>query len=293
MNKALKKYNINPRGYEKIGNVTFINTNEGKYVYKKEKINPEILEYLHSRNFDYFPKLISSKNDEYEIYKYIDEYNIPKQQKILDLVNLTALLHSKTTHYEEFDKGDYQQIYEDLDGNIRYLYDYYTDLITIIESKVYMSPSEMLLARNISIIYDSLSDTKKRLENWHDIIKDSQKIRKTLNHGNLNLNHFITNEKPYLISWRKAKLENPVFDLYRLYLNHALEFDFEDIFSVYEKNYPLKKEEKMLLYILISFPDIIKLNGSEYQKCKTVQNMVDKLYKTNKLISPENFKTTD
>ena len=195
INEILKGYSLVPTRYEKNGKANIIDTNNGRYVYKESKIDKEILSYLKSRNFDYMPKFINNiKEDEYQITEYMQDYNIPKEQKILDLIFLVSLLHSKTTHYKEIDLNDYEEIYEDIDGNLDYLYSYYTDIITIIESKVFMSPSEYLLARNISKIYESIDNCKNQLESWHELIKNKRKQRNVVLHGNLNLNHFIRNE---------------------------------------------------------------------------------------------------
>ena len=152
INEALRKHSLVANRYEKRGKATIVNTNEGRYIYKDSKIDDNILNYLKSRNFDYLPEIIG-KEEDYQISRYVDGFDIPNEQKMLDLVKLVALLHSKTTHYKEIDINDYEEIYEDLDNNLKFLYGYYTDLITTIESKVYMSPSELLLARNISKIY--------------------------------------------------------------------------------------------------------------------------------------------
>ena len=284
LREELKKYKIHAKSYENKGKATIIKTSDGTFVYKKDKIKKEILTYLKSRNFDYLPEIVSSPDENFEIYKYISDLNIPKEQKILDLIHLIALLHSKTTHYTEINMGDIEQLYEDLDNNLKYLYDYYTDLITIAESKVYMSPSENLLARNISKIYETISEAKERLEHWHALVKEKKKIRKVIIHGNLSLDHFLRKETSYLISWRKAKIDSPVIDLYRLYNHHALDFDFEPIFHEYEKHYPLMSDEKELLNILISLPDIIPINGIEYEKCKQISKLIDKIYKTDYLL---------
>ena len=157
INEILKKYDIKPRKYTKKNKTMIVETEEGKFVIKdKKKDNQYIYDYLKSRNFNYIPKLINEKKDEYEIRNYIESYNIPREQKIIDLIDLVSLLHNKTTHYKEVTEDDYKEIYEDIKNNIEYLYGYYTDMITIIESKVYMSPCEYLVARNISKIYSTL-----------------------------------------------------------------------------------------------------------------------------------------
>lgn len=287
INEILKNKGIKARRYEKKGKVTIIDTKDKKYVYKEGKIESQILNYLKSRSFEYIPSFLNNIQDTYQLSEYISDLNIPKEQKMLDLIRLIALLHSKTTHYKEIDLDYYEQIYEDLDGNINYLYIYYTDLITLIESKVYMSPSESMLANNITKIYQTLSKNKERLDKWHSHIKEKRKERRVVLHNNLKLEHFLESDIPYLISWDKAKIGNPVFDIYKLYQNHILDFDFETLLNEYEKSYPLLKEEKELLFILISMPDLIDFKQDEYTNCKIISKMLDKIYKTEMFLSPE------
>ena len=281
INQALKKYSLVPNRYEKLGNVKIVDTNSGRYVYKEKKLNLDIFDYLRTRSFDYMPSIINDPaDDDYQMTVYLEDLGIPKEQKVLDMILLVALLHSKTTHYKEVDIDDYEQMYDDLDNNINYLYGYYTDLITIIESKVYMSPSEFLLARNIGTIYQTIDSCKDRLENWHKLVKEKRKQRNVVLHNNLKLDHFIRNENPYLISWDKAKIGSPVFDLYKLYKNHALDFEFSDILREYENHYPLMEDEKELFFILISLPDIIEFNDSEYNTCQKISREIDTIFKS-------------
>lgn len=288
ISEVLKENNLTATRYEKKGKVTILDTDKGKYVYKEGNIDNKILSYLKSRNFDYMPDII--QNNGYYLTKYTKNLDIPDEQKIIDLIKLTSLLHSKTTHYKQIDLDDYEEIYDQLDNNLKYLYSYYTDLITLIESKVFQSPSEQLIARNISKIYNIISENKKKLDKWHDSIKEKRKVRNVVLHGNLKLDHFIRNEKSYLISWDKSKIGMPVFDIYKLYQNHALDFDFAPLLKIYENNYPLAKDEKELLHILINMPDIINLKGSEYDRCRKISRFFDKMYKTEKLILPETSK---
>lgn len=286
INEILKKYDLHPRKYKKNKKTTYIETDNGKYIIKKKnKENKYIYDYLKSRNFDYIPKIIN-ENEEYEITTYIEEYNIPKEQKMIDLINLVSLLHNKTTHFKEITEDNYKEIYEDINNNIEHLHSYYEDLITMIETKVYMSPCEYLIARNITKIFETLYFSKKELDNWYDLVKEKTKQRLVVLHNNLELEHFLTNEKKYLISWDKSKIGMPLFDIYKLYKKHALEFEFSEILKLYEKNYPLLEEEKRLLFILISIPQKLELNKSEYENTKEAGKLMDYLYKTEKLISP-------
>lgn len=292
LNEELKKYELKPHRYEKRGKITCIDTTKGRFVIKNNNRNKQILDYLESRNFRYFPKIFNDHSDEYEITEYIEDYNIPDEQKILDLIDLVSLLHNKTTHYKEIDIADYKQIYEDISNNIEYLYSYYTDLITLIETKVFMSPAEYLLARNISKIYGALAFSKSEIEKWYELVKNKKKDRVVVLHNNLDLSHFLRNDNSYLISWDKSKISNPIFDLYKLYKRHSNDFAFSEIFKRYEKNYPLLEEEKKLLFILITLPGKIEFDLTEYELTKKINQLIEQIYRTEALISPYYAKDT-
>ena len=286
INEILKKYNIKPHRYEKNGKVIIVSDEVNKYVIKKNQRNQEIFEYLRNRSFDYYPKILNDSNDSYEISEYIYDDYIPDEQKMLDLIKLVSLLHNKTTHYKEVDFADYKTIYETLSNNIEYLYSYYNDIITLIETKVYMSPSEYLLARNISKIFGSLNFSKQELEKWYKLVENKTKQRVVVLHNNLDLSHFRSNTKNYLLSWDKAKLGIPIFDLYILYKRHGLDFNFEEILKYYESSYKLQEDEKILFFILIALPDKIEFDGTLYEQTKKIGKFLDLSYKTESIISP-------
>lgn len=269
------------------GKIKIVHTDDGIYVLKPKTrdTNRQIIPYLKSRKFEYFPEIIE-ENDDYIMMPYLEDYDIPKEQKMMDLVELMGLLHSKTTHYKDVTEDDYKEIYEDLSNNILYLQTYYEDMITFIENKVYYSPKEYLLARNITKIFSSLYFCKQELELWYDMVKEKREKRITVLHNNLRLEHFIRNEKSYFISLDKAKVDIPVFDFYKLYHRHILEYDFNKIFKKYNKIYPLTDDEKKLLFILVSLPEKLEFTEDEYEDTLKVSKMIDKLYKSEYFISP-------
>lgn len=283
ISEFLKRYNIVPKSYKKNGKVTIIN---GKYVVKnKNRNNNDVLKYLLSRNFNYFPKILSN-NDDYELTEYVEEVDMPEEQKMMDMIDLIALLHNKTTYYKEVDIDDFDKIYDDINNNIIHLYSYYNDVMTIIENKIIYSPSEYLLARNISIIFDTLNFESNLLNKWHNIVKEKRKQRYVVIHNNLDINHFLENQDNYLISWNKSKIDLPIYDLYKLYKKYNLNYDFESLLKRYERSYPLLEEEKILFHILILLPDKIEFNDTEFEMCKKISNVVDNLYKTKDYVLP-------
>lgn len=286
---ALKKYNLRSNHYEIKGNVVFITSKDGKYVVKK-KNNIDIFNYLNSRSFNYYPKYIDT--DKYYIMDYLEEQKMPIEQKMLDLINLTSLLHNKTTFYSNVDFDDYKKNYEELKATINDTINHYENLISHIESVQFMSSAELLLARGISIIFSALNYSNNSLDIWYKIVRDKNRRRHVLIHNNLSLDHFIRSDNAYFISWDKSKIDIPIYDLYKLYKEYAFNFDFKYLFSRYEKNYPLLEEERMLLFILISIPDKITFTDNIYNDCVKIENLIDYLYKTESVISPDNLEDT-
>ncbi len=275
------------------GKVTFVDTDRGSYAMKEmEHDQEEIWNYLRSRNFLYYPEIIRYEN-RILVTKLEQDIAMPKEQKAEDLIDLMALLHQKTTHYKEVDISDYKELYEDISNNIFYLKTYYDDMMTIIESHIIMSPSEYLLARNITLVYSALNFSKEALEKWYEMIKDKRKQRMVILHNHLELSHFIRNQNAYLTSWDKAKFGIPIFDFYKFYKKHCLEFEFDELFKRYERSYPLLEEERLLLFILLALPSKIEWNDSEYAMCQKISNMIDEMIKTEKLISPYNTKNRE
>lgn len=262
-----------------------IENEDTRLVIKKD--NPNILDtynYLLSRSFDYFPKIIYKDND-YNVYEYIEDVNEPSEQRILDIITLTSILHSKTTFYKEVDIDNYKYLYETINKKLEYLFNYYNDIITLIEKNIYMSPSNYIIARNINKIFETINYCKYEVDSWYELIKDKRKIRVVNIHNNLSLDHYIKNDKPYLISWNKNKIDMPIYDLLTLYKKYYLDFDFYELFNYYESRYPLTNEERKMLFILMSIPEKLVLDSSEYKNSIKCRKFFDYIYKTEELIN--------
>lgn len=281
----LKQYELKPKQYRKIGNISIIDTDKGTFVVKKKNNLKKVYDYLDSRSFNYYPFVLNKENEEYEITEYIEEVETPSEQKLMDMIKLVSLLHNKTTYYKEVSEDYYKKIYEDIDNNIEHLNSYYNDLLTTVEAKIYMSPSEYLFARNVSKLFNCLNFSKVQLEKWYEIVKEKRKIRVVVLHNNLDLSHFIRSDKPYLINWDKSKVDIPIFDIYKLYKRVNNYFDFENYLYEYESNYPLLEDEILLLFILISLPDKIEFNEGEYNSCKNINILYENIFRTESLIS--------
>ena len=129
MNNALEvlKRELKPYRLTKKKNVTIIDSTSGTFVVKEKKDNKiaNAYEYLISRNFDYFPKLALEEREEVNVFEYVEDTSMPKEQKAMDMIDLVALLHNKTTYFKEVTEDQYKEIYENLKNNIDNIYFFY------------------------------------------------------------------------------------------------------------------------------------------------------------------------
>ena len=288
--KILDKNDLKVDKYTMKGKTMIVNTPLGQFALKKGNLD-NIYKYLLSRNFEYFPKVIDS-NEDSTIYEFVDDVKYDNEQRAFDLIHTIALLHSKTTYYKDVDIDEYKKIFEETMEKINYIYNYYMDVINVIESKIYMSPSEYLIARNISKIFSCIYFCKNELEQWYEIVKNEKRKRVVTLHNNLKLDNIIRNKSVYLIGWEYSKIDSPIYDFINFYNNYALYFDFRSLLNEYERIFPFKEEEKKLLSVLISIPSKIPNTEKEYNKVKNVRQLLDKIYKTEMLLTPKEKEET-
>lgn len=250
---------------------------------KKNKSLDNVYNYLLSRSFDYFPSVIK-EDDKNFYYQYVEDIKEPKEQKMIDLINLISLLHNKTTFYKEVDLDHYKYIYESISDEIDDTINYYNILMDNIDSTIYMSPSDYLIARNITIIFNALFYAKESINKWYKMVENVRKKRVVTIHNNLSLDHYLKADKPYLISWDKSTQDSPIYDLLSLYKNHYLDFEFSDILKVYLQKYPLTPDEMTLFLTKISIPDKIEYQDSVYQMVVSIRREIDYIYKSRALV---------
>lgn len=283
LTKIYKPYKVSVKGNTKIFNCT-----SGNYVIKnkKNKDIKELYKYLNSRSFKYYPKLIEDNRDEVNVFEYVEDNSIDNEQKLIDLINLISLLHSKTSYYKEITNDKIKEIYEELLGRVEYLEEYLNKIIYEIEDNVFVSPSGNLILINSSKIFSSLTFLKNEIEEWYKISIDTNKMRVSIVHNNLELDHYIKNENEYLISWDNYIIDSPILDIAKLYKNVYLTMDFSNPLKVYMEKFPLNENEKKLLFIMLVMPDEINLTNNELKNISIVRKYLDYIYKTENLIRP-------
>lgn len=288
MNKSIEvlKSIYKPYRYTIKGKSTILETTCGDFIIKpKNKDINELYTYLTNRGFINYPKIIDSSRDEVNVFEYVEDIKLPKEQKCDDLIEIIASLHNKTSYFKEVSEDKFKSIYEDVLSNINYLSNYYNTLYEIGFNEIYASPSNYIFMRNYYKLNSALEYAKSELENWYSLITSETKIRVCLIHNNLELNHLL-NDK--LISWDNYMIDTPVIDIVKLYKKEWNNINFSEILERYMYKFPLLEYEKKLLFILISMPPEIKKSDNEFEKCKMVSEVMDYVFKTEELIRPYN-----
>lgn len=290
MNKSIEvlKSIYKPYRYTIKGKSTILETTCGDFIIKpKNKDINELYTYLTNRGFMNYPKIIDSSRDEVNVFEYVEDIKLPKEQKCDDLIEIIASLHNKTSYFKEVSEDKFKSIYEDIKSNISYLSNYYNTLYEIGFNEVYASPSNYIFMRNYFKINAALEYANSELNNWYSLVTNETKIRVCLIHNNLELNHLLNNK---LISWDNYMIDTPVIDIVKLYKKEWKNINFSEILERYIYKFPLLDYEKKLLFILISLPPQIKKSNNEFEKCKVVSEVMDYVFKTEELIRPYNTK---
>lgn len=273
-----------------INTAKLIEEDNNYYILKPRKIEIEdIYSNLISRNFNNFLSPIEINNS-YEKYEFINELNSSDDDRSNDIVYLMSLLHNKTTSFNEVNENELKTRFEDIIIILDETYEYYSNLQNNIEEEIYMSPAEQLLMNNISKIYYLLNISRKNIEDYYEIISNKKVERKSIIHGNLKINHILESKEKYLISWNNSKKEIPVYDLVKFYKNEYEKIELSSLYENYKSKYKLYKEEENLFISLISIPNIIKLDKTNYIDCININGLVDYVDKTIAFISKQNQK---
>lgn len=265
-------------------------TDNEKRVYKVKKDNKkETYKYLKNKEFNNFLEPLERTN-EYEVYKYIEDTNMPIEDKAIDLINIMTLLHTKTTTYQEIDKAKALSIYEETKEKIIYLQNYYLDLQDYFESKIIPSPAAQLFLRNASKFHKALRFSLYKLESWYKEKNNLTKERITQLHNNLSVEHLLKDKDYYLISWSKATKDYVIYDFINFYKNDHQEIEMTSLFEIYQNKYKYTKEEQLLFECLISIPEKLLFNKSNLVNVIEVRRQVDYIDKTNDFLLKNNEK---
>lgn len=290
--KLIDKYDLEVRGIKEKQKIKIIDTDKGKFVLKRCSSKEKgLYEYLQNKNFHYL--LDKEELDDYNVYPYIHEIKEEQEEKAIDLIYILSILHNKTLFYRNIVIDQVKEVYEEYTNRLDYLNYYYHDLQDVIEQKVYMSPAEYLLIRNISLIYSALNYSKSNLKMWYEEKMNQKKERVVLLHNRPSLDHILIGEDKKLISWDHYTKGSPIFDFLYFYKKNYLEVEMTSLFQMYQSRFSYTSDEFLLFFSLISVPEKIEFTSNHYQNTVQVYHIIKYAEKTKDFVLKEDKKNQE
>jgi hypothetical protein len=271
--------------YTYLKDIKIIDSDGDKVLIKRKKRYDidKIYKYLDDHNINNYLKPFKITDKEL-YFNYLNKKGLDNDEVAKHLMYSLSDLQNKTTIYKEIDKDKLKEEYDIFKSRITYLEEYYFTMQDIIENKVYMSPSEYLFIRNVSIIYKAINYSKNIVDDWYKIMKDKRRERYVYAHGKCELSHFIIADNDYFISLEKAHLERPPFDFINFFKKNFNNTDMISNFRLYQHRYLYKEEEYLYLLINITIPEKIDIYPSSLTKCLELTNFFDRLKLTSEFI---------
>jgi len=226
LKNELSKLGIFITDYVKLNSGLYeIYDGDNKYILKRVEDNG-VYEFFQTQNVNsvLYPLNINGvtkikiNNKDYYIFNYLSEVKYPEKNKVYDLMNALQEIHTSTIiqkkMYPELDIPRFKKMYQFLKGKFEEI----DNFLRLIESKEYYSDIDFMILNRYYTILDIKYYLNKLQTKILDKMESGLEPKICLNHGNPDLNHLI-NKK--LISFNKAKMTIPVYDIALFYINTA------------------------------------------------------------------------
>ena len=265
--------------------VTLLSFKEGKIILKKVNVRTKnIYDFLASQkvtNVLYPLKQFKFENEIYFVYKYVNSYEYPSEKKITDLIDTVHELHKKTgftVRLNDINFKYFYRIYKNLDRIFQTL----EMLIRECEVKTEKTDFEWILLSKYNI-YISVKKMMYQLQRKiHKYLDNHGNAIYTLNHGNLNLNHFVQKK---LISFDNGYTGIFVSDYAKLYvalddIDGAWFKEIEDKINSYGNDF-----YKLYFKFLVLYIYIINLRISSFNSHTIINTYVQIATKINRFLT--------
>lgn len=287
LEECCKKYSIFPKKIKKTSSFTILYEEDATYLLKeKDSFKKELFSYLESIHYPYYLPLLNDYDDSYELYPYLEDKVADFQVKGKQIIQAMSFLHLKSMYIEELDLNKRKELYDGIDKRIEELRVYYENLQDYITQFSFPRVDYYYLINNISMFYESLFMAKHFLEEWYEL--KPEKVRKSLVLHNASLDNFRINNNSYFVDFHDCYKDYFIEDFVSFYKREVGNLNMMDLYLEYTSKIPLNKEEKKLLFCLLSIPDKLELNSYTYDNTVKIENELEKIHKTFQFVSEEN-----
>lgn len=276
----LRDYNLYPEYTEELSKKALkVYTDTGSFVLKKlnKGFNPyffDTLRMLNEKKYSHYVPLVSNKKqqlfsqfngDYYYLMPWLtNEIEEERDARHQYLFKEVASLHKKTETTVEL-KGQevtdhYEKMLKRLDEE-KAMYEAFVDQC---EQKIYLSPFELQAVTYYIEVTRAINYSRKKLEEWSELMSGKKSSRVVLIHGKLSARHFLYDDEGtgYLTNFENSVYASPIDD-FLLFMNRTAKTypiqsdDCLNWFYSYQKDYPYTLEEMTLFLSYLAYPERI------------------------------------
>lgn len=279
----LRNYQLEARFVESMGKIHKVSTNNGVFALKK--LNPhqgiDFIKYvqnLYQKGYNRIVPIYPTMDGRYavlydnELYYLMPWLSNEEKREKPSLFRELARLHTISAREVKVNKEERKQHYEKTVEEIEREEEFLEGFLETCEEKEYMSPFELMYCTYYHEIFQALQFSKRKLTEWYEATKESDKARMVITHGKLSDEHFLFDEKGYgyFINFEKANPGAPFHDILPFAVKHLRGYlkEHEDLVEwlyTYFKYFPFKEEEMQLFLSYLAHPGpIIKTTERLY-----------------------------
>ncbi|MBQ6134708.1 MAG: hypothetical protein IJI60_00130 [Bacilli bacterium] len=282
--KCLEKYSISPKKIQKEDSYIILYEEKNTYLLKEKKSSKkELFSYFQEISYPYYVPLISSEEDDYELYTYIEDKG--DHEKDIILVEALANLQKESLKEVDFSKEEKEEFYQKLEKKITNCLDCYENLQDYIHHFSFPRVDYYHLLNNISLFYQILFCAKKYLEEWNFL--SFTKKRKALILHNASLKDFHQNKRSYFLNFDECKEDNLIQDLLFFFQEEIEKIDGKRCLEKYEEVLSLLPEEKKLFFCLLCIPRKVEFSSNLYENTVRIQEECSRIHKIFTFLSEE------
>ncbi len=218
-------------------------------------------------------------------FPFVEDKDFTSDEKAKKMVYDLAIWQNKMTSHMPLDVDKIKKTYEYYKKEITTRTMYYKNMQAIVETKVYMSPSEYVFIRHSSILFSAFAFCQTILEKWYEEMMQKKNDRYVYCHGSFELNHFLTASDGYFLHLENAHEGSPTDDFANFYRKNYQDVDMISTFHFYQLKYPFTPEENLFFQLQIVLPEKIEIYPSNLATTKKLTYFYDYLIRTNEFIS--------
>ncbi|WP_416827513.1 spore coat protein YsxE [Ectobacillus polymachus] len=301
----LKMYRLHVEHLEEYGNVVKVYTNQGPYALKKlrsshiersdfiqnirllaEKGFTNYAPVYHSMDGNY---VLSDGENRYYLMPWLESDGGEENDHYHRMFQTLALMHQKTAREEKISEEKVRNHYDSISRRWEQEKNMLDQFIVSCENKWYMSPFELQYCTYYHHVMRSHQFATKKLDEWHEAMKEKESTRISLIHGNVASNHFLFDHQRngYFISLEQLQYSTPIQDLVQFYLRSLYTYpiarnDRYEWFHEYQKTFPFTQEENKLMLAYLSYPQRFTKRVSEYMEAAPRED-VQEIHSVNSL----------